>query len=54
MFYNYGYKQADYNSVLMTYQKDQEELDTRQSKFSSREVNMLDLARDRQRERTAY
>ena len=54
MFYNYGYKQADYNSVLMTYQKDQEKLDTRQSKFSIREVNVLDLTRDRQRERTAY
>lgn len=30
MSYNYGYEQADYNSVLMAYQKDQQELDTRQ------------------------
>lgn len=54
MSYNYGYEQADYNSVLMAYQKDQHELDTRQSQFSSREANVLDLARDRQREREAY
>ena len=54
MSYNYGYEQADYNSVLMAYQKDQQELDTRQSQFSSREANVLDLARDRQRERAAY
>lgn len=54
MSYNYGYEQADYNSVLMTYQKDQQELDTRQSQFSSREANVLDLVRDRQRERTDH
>lgn len=54
MSYNYGYGQADYNSVLMAYQQDQQELDTRESQFSSREANVLDLARDRQRERAAY
>jgi len=54
MSYNYGYAQADYNSVLMAYQKDQQELDARVLQFSSRDANVLDLARDRQRERAAY
>jgi hypothetical protein len=54
LLYNYGYDQADYNSVLMAYQKDKQELDSRQSRFKTREDNIKDLEEDRQNKMDAY
>ena len=48
MSYNYGYQSADYESVLMAYNQDQQELASRTG-FKTREDNVADLIRDRQR-----
>lgn len=53
MAYNYGYSAADYNSVLMAYQQDKQELDSRKG-FASRESNIADLVQDRKNIASAY
>lgn len=52
--YSYGYDQADYNTVLMAYQEDKREIDSRENRFKSRQDAIDDLANDRRNERAAY